>query len=331
MAFDESVFPITEGFGSVGGPGFNTTVVRTDAGVDEATSKWQAPLNQWDLTTGLRSESVMYTAYSWFNAHRGAANGFRFLDLLDHASTADGKTLSDSPAGAADPADTDQLLGTGDGSTKTFQLVKNYGTGSFITTRPIAKVQSGTVLCSVNEVSEAAFTVDNNTGIVSFTTAPASGLAVKAGYEFHAAVRFGEEVDKLLGITFEAFASGNIQSLPLVELRNPVAYDNRHSFNGATNWGNITVDTTTNLGFGGFQSFNPQSTGLKIKIPPESDMPAEGQGFFVFENAHATNTIVISEADGTALTGNSVIAGVSFGEVVLGLDTGGVRIWKLIL
>jgi uncharacterized protein (TIGR02217 family) len=62
----------------------------------------------------------------------------------------------------------------------------------------------------------SGWTVDTTTGIVSFTSAPGSGVAVTAGFEFDVPVRFDSDT---LDVTLDVERLGSITSIPLVEIR----------------------------------------------------------------------------------------------------------------
>ena len=84
---------------------------------------------------------------AFFEERRGQLYGFRWRDRLDHSVAA--------PGAPASPLD--QGIGTGDGMTATFQLVKTYGARLAPYTRPIAKPVAGSVRVAVagSEVAEA--------------------------------------------------------------------------------------------------------------------------------------------------------------------------------
>jgi len=58
-------------------------------------------------------------------------------------------------------------------------------------------------------------TIDTTTGLITFASAPATGAAITAGYEFDCAVRF--DADQL-AINLASFAAGEIPSIPIVEV-----------------------------------------------------------------------------------------------------------------
>jgi uncharacterized protein (TIGR02217 family) len=62
----------------------------------------------------------------------------------------------------------------------------------------------------------SGWSVDTATGSVSFTTAPAAGAAITAGFEFDVPVRFDTD---MLDVTLDLERLGSITSIPLLEIR----------------------------------------------------------------------------------------------------------------
>jgi uncharacterized protein (TIGR02217 family) len=117
------------------------------------------------------------------------------------------------------PSIDDQELGTGDDTTKVFQLGKTYRSGVYSHRRDIRKPVAGTVLVGVDGVLQAAGTdyeVDHDTGEVTFSSAPAAGAVLSAGYEFDVPVRF--DTDRL-EINLATFSAGEIPNIPIIEVR----------------------------------------------------------------------------------------------------------------
>ncbi len=123
------------------------------------------------------------------------------------------------PAGLA-PTAMDQSIGTGDGTTATFQLVKTYGGTHAPWARAIIKPVAGSVLVAVAGVIKppAAFTTDTTTGVVTFDLGhiPVSGAPITAGFLFDVPVRF--DTDKL-EVNLSGFQHGAIPDIPLIEVR----------------------------------------------------------------------------------------------------------------
>ena len=115
------------------------------------------------------------------------------------------------------PAPTDQAIGTGDGTTSAFQLVKRYASGAQTWTRAIAKPVTGTVRIAVAGVEQlSGWSVDATTGVVTFGVAPGAGVAVTAGFTFDVPVRFDTDA---LDVTLDLERLGSITSIPLLEIR----------------------------------------------------------------------------------------------------------------
>ena len=62
----------------------------------------------------------------------------------------------------------------------------------------------------------SGWSVTTATGLVTFTTAPALGVAITAGFEFDVPVRFDTDA---LDVTLDLERFGSITSIPLLEIR----------------------------------------------------------------------------------------------------------------
>ena len=208
-AFHEVRFPLRVALGTSGGPVRRTDIVSLSNGRETRNRRWQEARRRYDAGSGVRSVEDLYAVLAFFEARAGQFHGFRFHDPVDHRSCSPGGTLSA----------TDQQIGTGDGATAAFQLVKRYGDAGGETVRAIDKPVAGTVVVSVGgaTVPTADYTVDHGTGVVTFKPGkiPASGV-IRAGYEFDVPVRF--DTDRI-DIDLAQFNAGRIPSIPLVEIK----------------------------------------------------------------------------------------------------------------
>lgn len=208
QAFHDVLFPTAISFGATGGPERRIEIVRMTSGAEKRNARFQASRRRYDAGTGVRSLDDLYELTAFFEARRGNLHGFRFRDPFDMKSVAPGAAV----------AATDQLIGTGDGSTVAFQLVKNYGSGSDAYARTISRPVTGTVRVAVNglEKTEGAdFTVDTATGVVTLAAAPSASVPVTAGFAFDVPVRFDIEH---LSVSLTAFEAGQIPAIPLIEI-----------------------------------------------------------------------------------------------------------------
>jgi uncharacterized protein (TIGR02217 family) len=210
MPFHDIRFPLRLSLGTSGGPVRRTDIVDLSNGREARNGRWRDSRRVYDAGSAVRSVGDLYAVVAFFEARGGALNGFRFRDPLDHASGAPGKPVTML----------DQPLGTGDGVTARFQLVKTYGDRAGQWVRTIAKPVEGTVLLAVQGRAQAAgvdYTLDAVTGVVTFKPGriPAAGQAITAGFEFDVPVRFATD---RLEVSLEAFEAGRIPTIPLMEI-----------------------------------------------------------------------------------------------------------------
>ncbi|MCE6950331.1 DUF2460 domain-containing protein [Cereibacter sphaeroides] len=209
MGFHEVRFPTNLSFGSVGGPERRTEIVTLVNGFEERNSLWAHSRRRYDAGVALRSLDDVEALLAFFEARRGQLFGFRWKDWADFRSCA--------PAGL--PGARDQIIGTGDGTTRVFALSKTYRSGGQSYVRPVVKPVAGTVkvaLAGVAQQEAVQFSVDTTTGLVTFATAPAAGVEISAGFEFDVPVRFDTDS---IQISMASFHSGEVPSVPVMEVR----------------------------------------------------------------------------------------------------------------
>jgi uncharacterized protein (TIGR02217 family) len=207
MAFHEVRFPDNISRGARGGPERRTQIVELASGDEERNASWANSRRRYDVAYGIRRADDLAAVVAFFEARNGRLHGFRFKDWGDHKSCLPSQT----------PAPTDQAIGTGDGTTSAFQLVKRYASGAQTWTRAIAKPVTGTVRIAVAGVEQlSGWSVDATTGVVTFGVAPGAGVAVTAGFTFDVPVRFDTDA---LDVTLDLERLGSITSIPLLEIR----------------------------------------------------------------------------------------------------------------
>ena len=208
MAFHDVRLPIALALGASGGPERRTEIVTLASGAEERNSPWSGSRRRWDVGAAIRTLDDLAAVTAFFEARRGRLHAFRFRDPADFQSCL--------PSGA--PAATDQPIGTGNGTTKVFALSKTYADAAGSWTRPVTTPVAGSVLVAVNGAAVPigpALALDPLAGTLTFTTAPAAGAAITAGFRFDVPARF--DTDRL-EITVEAFLAGRSVSSPIVEV-----------------------------------------------------------------------------------------------------------------
>lgn len=215
MAFDHVVFPllIERGTSSLE---FSTTIIPTGSGSEQRIGNWLDARVIFNAGMGVRSKQDIITLVRFFRARKGRLRGFLVKDLLDNTASGD-------------------AIGTGDGTNKVFQLQRVYsdyttsdpvyGTTGNTDTRPIYKPIFGTVSIYKGITLQAAgtdYTLDYKTGVVTFTTAPTSGVIVSWTGQFYIPCRFAEDslpADEIFYDLVENKAAGGIPDILILETR----------------------------------------------------------------------------------------------------------------
>ncbi|WP_333817890.1 DUF2460 domain-containing protein [Tabrizicola sp.] len=207
MAFHEIRFPDSISRGAKGGPERRTQIVELASGDEERNASWANSRRRYDVSYGVRRADDLAAVVAFFEARNGRLHAFRFKDWSDYKSCL--------PSAA--PSPTDQIIGTGNGSTTTFALTKTYASGAQSWARTIIKPVAGTVTVSLNGVAQGSgWSINTTTGIVTFVAPPATGAVIRAGFEFDVPVRF--DTDEL-PVTLDIERTGSIPSIPLIEVR----------------------------------------------------------------------------------------------------------------
>lgn len=195
MAFHAVRFPLDVALGARGGPERATDIVTLASGREERNSRWAQSRRRYNAGYGVKSRADMQAVLAFFEERRGRFHSFLWRDGLDHAAT-------------------DELIGTGDGTTVSFQLTKKYGAEFDPYLRPITKPIVETVEVSVDG-APADVEVDPLTGRITFETAPADGAAITASFEFDVPVRF--DTDRL-DVELSSFDAAEAPVIPLIEV-----------------------------------------------------------------------------------------------------------------
>lgn len=207
--FHEVRFPTDIARGARGGPERLTQIVTLASGREVRNSRWAHSRRRYDAGVGIRTLDALAAVVAFFEERRGRLYGFRWRDRLDWKS---------GPASQAHVA-TDQIIGTGNGVTATYQLCKHYGTGIATYRRPITKPLPGEVLLAVDGAAAdpAHVACDATTGLVTFAAGhlPGPGAVVSAGFLFDVPVRFDLDA---IEVDLSAFEAGEIPRIPIVEI-----------------------------------------------------------------------------------------------------------------
>ncbi len=152
-------------------PIFSTRVQRAVSGREVRLSDYPWPIWEWSLSFEYLPAADQQTLLGFIASRQGGYDDFLYNDPTDNSVSA-------------------QAIGTGDGATTQFQLVRSLGSLNEPILAP--NVVSNVYLNGIAQLS-SSYSVNGATGIVTFAAAPPSGTAVSADFSFYFRCRFREQ------------------------------------------------------------------------------------------------------------------------------------------
>jgi uncharacterized protein (TIGR02217 family) len=169
-------------------PRFATRVQRAVSGRELRALDQPNPTWTWTLTYSVLRDGGGYdelrTLMGFFLDQQGAFASFLFVDPGDNRATG-------------------QALGTGDGSTAAFQLVRTMGGFAEPVTAPNAVTN---VYVDGVVQSPSGYSVDADTGVVTFTAPPPAGEGVSADFTYSFRVRFADDSAEFENFMFQLWS-----------------------------------------------------------------------------------------------------------------------------
>ena len=164
-------------------PTFQTRIQRAASGRELRALDYPYPLWQFALVFDFLRDNPtagydeLRTLMGFFMLCQGAFGTFLFQDPSDFQVSG-------------------QQIGTGNASTSIFQLQRAMGTtlpnGGFFEPITAPNVVGAIYLNGITQ-NPASYSVDSNTGLVTFNTAPGSGLIISADFTYYFRCRFIED------------------------------------------------------------------------------------------------------------------------------------------
>lgn len=192
-----AIYPTLPGLGwsVIKTPNWTTKVQRSVSGKETRTALESFPRWKFALKYEFLRQDAAYleiqTLVDFFNARQGSYDSFLFTDPNDNAVTA-------------------QSFGTGDASTKAFQLIRPILSGGFL--EPVQNLNSAPSIyvAGVLKTVTTDYTI-GSTGIVTFVAAPAAAAALTWTGTYYFRCRFMQD-----SADFENFMK-NLWSLGKIE------------------------------------------------------------------------------------------------------------------
>lgn len=325
MAFRYAVFPDCKQFGAVATTSHSVSIVKLRNGVEFRTSRTDGALRSYEFVYGPGSN---YSEIAQVNAFQltmgGAEDSFLIRDFIDSNSSVSG-------IGAITPSD--QVIASGNGSKRDFQLIKSYLTrdpaGALVAfkIREIEHPKALTTRIALDGVETTAFSVNVYTGVVTLDVAPGAGVTITAGYEFYVPVRFTEETSERFGVSLIGQDTSEV-SVSMVEVPGEGAYSTDFAYGGHLDGSSMNSDIRLSGGDGGLIELVPQRAGLRVFLPDVKNI-GEGVGHMWITNASLSFTVdLLPFTGGAVLTTIPVATGAGPSVVVLGMkDVGASKVW----
>lgn len=196
--FRDATFPRTFAYGVTGGPEYATDLFTSPSGYEARQQHWLQSRGRWTVSFQHRTAAEIAPLLTLFRAvAEGCAYSFRFHDETDDTF--------------ANP------IGTGDGVTTDYPLVKIYTVGSLTASRRLSAPIVATVTVTVGGVPTTAYTLEATTGLVRFAVAPPMGAEIAAAGEFDVPVRFATDTLPLQMVSVDAVTCEALELLEVLE------------------------------------------------------------------------------------------------------------------
>jgi len=209
MTFPAYRLPPDVEVGMTGGPTFQNIIQESISGTEQRVRVWAKCRGEWDLSYTILdtadADGTFRAVLAVFRAHFGDLYAFPFKDWGDYQLT-------------------NELIGTGDGSDTTFQIIKTYDPSQIILNVPGSLtyvreiyLPASDLVVKINGVTQTITTnyTISSTGLITFTSPPTTGHAITVTGEFDVPVRFNTN---RLDLVINENNIAQINSLPIREV-----------------------------------------------------------------------------------------------------------------
>lgn len=173
MAYLDAYLQPCPGYGWEGGPTFKTQIVELKSGRERRNAEWARVRHQFSAPFNNISKAAYRNIKQMHLVCRGMLHAFRFRDELDYEADS-------------------EVFGTGNGTTRAFQLSKISTLDGISYTREVFALANVPTI-TVNGTPTTAFAVNTRTGLVIFDSAPANGHTLRWTGTFDIWVRFSTD------------------------------------------------------------------------------------------------------------------------------------------
>jgi len=253
--------------------------------------------HRFTIRKELQTEEEAKAIKAFALGRRGSLHSFRLRDWSDYTTAEDGISA---------PTNADHVIGIGDGTTTTFQLLKLYDeTGDAPYPRVLTLPVEGTVVAAKTGVGTTSFTVTGD-GRIVFATAPILNAIVTAGCEFDVPVRFTKAFDEWASMQADAFQTWSYPDMGCIEVLSEVETPERWSSGGGRYWDAAGQDIAMTMNDGRLHTV-AATVAISAFLPSVARIPG-GHIFTVHVPTGSAGTVQIRDELGAAL-GSPIAAG----------------------
>jgi uncharacterized protein (TIGR02217 family) len=175
-------------------------IVRTDGGHEVRNARHSQGTFEYEVgfPTGGYDSEITNEVYAMWRASRGGLYAFRFRDWDTKNNTL-----------------TDEIIGTGDGTTTLFPITQTHTVGGVSSVRRITRPVSPFVVKRDGVVAGSGYSINYDTGVLTFSSAPSLDVVVSVSGVFDIPVRF----DLAYEATGLASFLEHIDGLALIEVK----------------------------------------------------------------------------------------------------------------
>jgi len=151
-------------YGAIATPSFKTEILEDGKGFEQRNPKWTYPLHTFQIGDRTINKELLDYLTAFFMKVRGKSRPFLWKNWSDYKAI-------------------NQSIGIGDGIKTHSQLVKRYGMSNPLSV-PITKPVSGSLSLTVVGINNTAWSLNANTGLVTFSSAPIGAIAASFEFDF---------------------------------------------------------------------------------------------------------------------------------------------------
>jgi uncharacterized protein (TIGR02217 family) len=303
------------GFGSAFGPQHDTLIMPASNGFEHRVENWRHPRRHYDVTNAIVEDVDLRELTEFVIAREGSLHSFKVTDPMDFTTAA---------IPVNDPGAEDVRIGTGDGITQKFWIVKRYCdvSGRYELTRRLQKTNLVIAALDGSPLTQGIdFSVNHEEGSLTFDISPPSrGSAITIGATFFVEVRFKLDLDDWLKNSLDDFDAGSV-SAPMIEEKVSTTQDHDRQpidigFSHPSTLGRVQLEFQHGL----FHFITP-AAAMVARLPDirgksgevgfeSADITHEGGPYFVIFNLGTFDITVdelFSANTWSALSPNSVI------------------------